>query len=355
MPDRHPARLASRRPDSRPRQGARLPADATRPAPLLFDVEHRPITTRRLGGPRRLESRCPLARIPGRDPPPRRPARSTRCSRKTGADGRRPPARPLRGRAGPAGRGLPARPDRARRRPAAGGGVVLAFDGGLHDPPAGRTGGARGQAHRASPGPERGYVGFCPRCFLWQYGAGRGDSARPPWPGSPPAHPGVTRHGQDALRRPSGRRSAGRPARRRSRPDRGDRALARRQGGALPRRLRRRIRARVSSEGGIGLTLFQLGRPVVSRRGDPPPRLPARPRPGSRAGRPPGLPARSAATRPTATGAGPTSRPLCPSGRSPAPPRPSACSTTARATPSPRWPSADRMNGSTGSCGNDPR
>ena len=197
-----------------------------------------------------------------------------------------------------------------------------ALDRRLHDPPARRP---RGPAdvHLGLHLARRGYVAICPRCFLWQYGRPKQLGEAVDWLAQAPSR--RQGHGQDALRRDPGRRPAGQPARRRSRPPRRHRPLAGCQGGALPLRVRPADPRLGLERGGHRPDLLQLGRPLVPRRARS-----AAPASRSTTARsspspPPGRSSSSAATRPTATRAGPTSRPPCPSGSSPAPPKRSAC------------------------------
>jgi dienelactone hydrolase len=182
-------------PDPGPRDGlhqiapAALPADATRPAPLLFDAEHRPIATPAAWAARRAELRDAWTRFLGTIRVPRvapvltvieedRPDGAVRQLVRYEAE----PGLPVEGYllrpegAAPAG----------KRRP----GVVV-----LHPTtedtirqPAGLAGPA--EKHIGLHLARRGYVAFCPCNYLWQYGSSKNLNAAVAWLAG--RHPGVT-------------------------------------------------------------------------------------------------------------------------------------------------------------------
>ena len=170
-------------PDGRPTESR---TSATRPMPLLFDAEHRrsrpsrPGTVAEPSCVRAWETSWARSRVPG-------PSIAGTIVRGGPARGRDPPAHPLRDRAGLAVEGYLLRPDRpGRGRP----GVVV-----LHSTadwtirqPAGLEGPA--DLHIGLQLARRGYVAICPRCFLWEYRRGGKLETAVDWLRA--RHPGVT-------------------------------------------------------------------------------------------------------------------------------------------------------------------
>jgi Dienelactone hydrolase family len=156
------------------RPPAAVPPTATRPAPLLLDAEHRPIATIKAWMNRRVELRQAwrtfLGTIPGG-----RPGNALEIVREDhpGAVIRRLVR--YESEPGLIVEGYMLRPEGSgRRRPGA---VVLhsTADWTIRQP-AGLEGPA--ELHIGLHLAQRGYVAFCPRCFLWEYRrAGRLDSA----------------------------------------------------------------------------------------------------------------------------------------------------------------------------------
>lgn len=163
-----------------------IPATATKPAPLLFDGEHRPITTRDGWQARRreLEERWQafLGQIPGSRAVP-----TLKVLQEDRPDG---VVRQLVRYEAEAGLPVEAyllRPDEpGRGRPGA---VVLhsTVDYTIRQP-AGLEGPA--DVHIGLHLARRGYVTFCPRCFLWQYGDRKKIGSAVDWLHE--RHPGVT-------------------------------------------------------------------------------------------------------------------------------------------------------------------
>jgi dienelactone hydrolase len=180
---------ASKKPpalDTLQRAPARIPASATRPMPLLFDAEHRPISTPDEWRRPRAELRASwekfLGVIPGARPEIRievleedRPEGAIRQLIRYETE-----------------RGLPVeayllRPDRpGRDRPGA---VVLhsTVDWTIRQP-AGLEGPA--DVHIGLALARRGFVAMCPRCFLWQYRRDRNLETAVDWLRA--RHPAVT-------------------------------------------------------------------------------------------------------------------------------------------------------------------
>ena len=258
------------------RAPAVIPARATRPAPMLLDAHHRPIATPEGWARRREELAAAWRAFLGVIPAPRavaapvvleedRPEGVVRQLIRYEAEPGLPvegyllrPEGPATGRPGVVV--LHSTVDYTIRQPA-----------GLEGPEDKWIG-----LHLA----RRGYVAFCPRCFLWQYGGpGRYDEAVA-WLRR--RHPGVTGMAKmlfDAVRAVdllASQPDVDPPS------DRRDRPFAGREGGPLPRRLRRAGPRHGLERGGDRPGRLELGRPLVSRRGDPPPRLRARSGPGPR-------------------------------------------------------------------------
>jgi dienelactone hydrolase len=146
----------------------RIPASATRPMPLLFDGEHRPITTSDGWNRRRTRLRTSWEGFLGVIPGPRPDNRTEILEEDRPAGVIRQLVRYETERGLPV-EGYLLRPDRpGRGRP----GVVVLHStvewtirqpAGLEGPPDLQIG-----LHLA----RRGYVAMCPRCFLWQYRRG---------------------------------------------------------------------------------------------------------------------------------------------------------------------------------------
>ncbi|MBX6316616.1 MAG: dienelactone hydrolase family protein, partial [Isosphaeraceae bacterium] len=227
---------------------AAIPPTATRPAPLLFDGEHRPITTPKGWAQRREELKQHWRDFLGGPLVPVDPIRLTVLKEDRPEGGIR---QLVRYEAEP---GLPVegyllRPDReGEGRP----GVVV-----LHSTvdytirqPAGLEGPE--DKHIGLHLARQGYVAFCPRCFLWQYGRPGKLAEAVDWLHR--RHPGMTGMAKmtaDAIRAVDVLLTQ---------PD-----VARDRIGAIGHSLGAkevlylaafdpRIRAAVSSEGGIGLT-----------------------------------------------------------------------------------------------------
>ena len=225
-----------------------VPPTATRPGPLLFDADHRAIST--VDGWDREATRTggPLAHVPRHDSQAaRRPPVPKVLRRRHGAGS--PSASSSATRPSSACRWKPISCGRRRRGPRRPGVVVLhsTVDYTIRQP-------------AGLEGPPTCTSAFTwPAAATWRFArvassgntAGRAASARPST-GSRNRHPGIRGHGQDALRRDPRRRSAGKSARRRSHPARRDRPLPGWQGGPLPVGLRppdpvRRFPAREAS------------------------------------------------------------------------------------------------------------
>jgi dienelactone hydrolase len=168
------------------RPPAAVPPGSTRPAPLLFDAEHRPIATFDAWIKRRTELRRAWQAFLGAIPGPR-PGNTGNAVAEDRPDG------VIRQRVSyEAERGWPIegyllRPDRpGRGRPAA---VVLhsTAEWTIRQP-AGLEGPA--DLHIGLHLARRGYVVFCPRCFLWEYGQSRKLESAVDWLHT--HHPGVT-------------------------------------------------------------------------------------------------------------------------------------------------------------------
>lgn len=227
---------------------ARIPDGATRPAPLLFDAENRPITGRAGWDARRLEIegrwRSFLGSIPRIAEPPTfeileedRPDGAIRQLIRYEAE----PGLPVEAYLLKPEGDLDKRP----------GAVVLhsTVDYTIRQP-AGLEGPA--DKHIGLHLARRGYVAICPRCYLWQYGEPRNLGRAVEWLRA--RHPGVT--GMEKMLYDA-RRSLDLLA---ARPDVDPGRL-----GAIGHSLGakealylaafdRRVRATVSSEGGIGLS-----------------------------------------------------------------------------------------------------
>ncbi len=289
------------------RPPARLPEDATRPAPLLFDDEHQPIETAAAWSRRRSELRHRWREFLGQIQAPRSAPKLTVIEE----DRPQGVIRQLvRYEAEP---GLPIeayllRPEgEGRGRPGA---VVLhsTVDYTIRQP-------------AGLEGPEdkfiglhlarRGYVTFCPQNYLWQYGRPGKLAEAVDWLRERHPHvKGMEKMLFDAVRAVDVLASQ---------PDVDPKRI-----GAIGHSLGAkealylaafddRVRAAVSSEGGIGLTYSNWDAPWYL--GD----AIRRPGFGLDHGQvlalvAPAPSSSSAATRPTATEAGPTSRPSCPSG-----------------------------------------
>lgn len=148
------------------RAPATIPDTATRPTPLLFDAEHRPITTREGWHKRREELNRQWREFLGTIPVPRAVPKADVLEE----DQRDGVVRQLvRYEAEP---GLPV--EGYLLRPLAKGerraGVVVLHSTVDHTirQPAGLEGPA--DKHIGLHLARRGHVAFCPRCFLWQYG-----------------------------------------------------------------------------------------------------------------------------------------------------------------------------------------
>lgn len=155
-----------------------VPAGADRPAPLLFDAEHRPITTKEAWLARRKELRAAWIEFLGQIRAPRAaPVLTVLEEDRPGGDVLR---QLIRYEAEP---GLPVeayllRPEGAVGRRA---GVVV-----LHstvDYTIRQPAGLEGPAEKfiGLELARRGHVAFCPRCFLWQYGGPRRLEAAVDW------------------------------------------------------------------------------------------------------------------------------------------------------------------------------
>lgn len=171
--------------DSLQHAPAQVPASATRPMPLLLDAEHRPITTREGWARRRRELHRAWERFLGVIDGPRaadrfqvieedRPGGVIRQLIRYETE----PGLPVEG--------YLLRPDRAgRARP----GVVVLHstaDSTIRQP-AGLEGPAA--LHIGLQLARRGYVAICPRCFLWQYRRGTDFTTAVDWLLA--RHPGV--------------------------------------------------------------------------------------------------------------------------------------------------------------------
>jgi dienelactone hydrolase len=260
--------------DATGRAPERVPDDAPRPDPLLFDDQHRPIRTVAAWQARREEIRSRWLNYLGTiDPPDDAPPRLEVIDEDRPRDGAGVIRRLVRYEAEP---GLPVeayllRPDGPA--PAAGrpGAVVLHSTtvetirqpAGLADLPS---------KHFGLDLARRGYVAFCPRCFLWQYGDPKRLETAVDWLRN--RHPGVTgmakmlydaRRALDAL--------AAEPDVDRSRLTAVGHSLGAKEALYLAA-FDDRVRAAVASEGGVGLTFsnwdapWYLG-PAIRRPGFP--------------------------------------------------------------------------------------
>ncbi len=256
------------------RPPASVPPNASGPVPLLFDAENRPITTALGWARRRAELsqawRDFIGSIPnsGRDNSVKvvkedRPAGVIRQLVTFEPEGGLPVEAYLLRPAGP-GRGRPgavvlhSTVDWTIRQPA-----------GLEGPEALHIG-----LHLA----RRGYVAFCPRNYLWQYRRDNKLETAVTWLRQ--RHPGVKGMAKMLL---DATRAVDVLA---AQPDVNPRRI-----GAIGHSLGakevlylaafdERVRAAVSSEGGIGLKFSNWDCTVVSRRDDRAPRLQSGPRPG---------------------------------------------------------------------------
>jgi dienelactone hydrolase len=168
------------------RPPGRIPASATRPMPLLFDGEHRPITSPDGWGRRRAQLRASWERFLGAIPGPR-PDNRREVLEEDRPDGVIRQLIRYESERGLAVEGYLLRPDRpGRGRPGA---VVLhsTVEWTIRQP-AGLEGPA--DLHIGLQLARRGYVAMCPRCFLWQYRRGGKPEAAVEWLRA--RHPGVT-------------------------------------------------------------------------------------------------------------------------------------------------------------------
>ena len=262
----------------------RIPPSATTPAPLLFDAEHRPIATAQAWQARRetllRQWRAFLGSIEGphasnklevleEDRRENVIRQLVRYESETDLPVEGYLLRPLGpGRDRPGVVVLHSTVDYTIRQPA-----------GLEGPSDKHVG-----LHLA----RRGYVAFCPRCFLWQYADPKRLAAAVDWLHR--RHAGVTgmakmlfdaRRAVDIL--------ADQPDVSRDRIGVFGHSLGA-QGGALSGGVRPPNPCRGLERGWDRPHLFQLGCPLVPWRRDPPSRLRARPWPGTCPGRSPCLP-----------------------------------------------------------------
>ncbi len=164
----------------------RIPPSATRPMPLLFDGEHRPIPTPEGWTQRRAQLRASWERFLGAIPGPRPDNRVTVLEEDRPEGAIRQLIRYESERGLPV-EGYLLRPDRpGRGRP----GVVVLHataewtirqPAGLQGPP---------DLHIGLQLARRGYVAMCPRCFIWQYRQGTEPETAVDWLRR--RHPGVT-------------------------------------------------------------------------------------------------------------------------------------------------------------------
>lgn len=164
----------------------RIPASATRPMPLLFDAEHRAIAGREQWAHRRAELRRAWERYLGVIPGPR-PADRIEVLEEDRPEGVIRQLIRYETERGLPVEGYLLRPDRpGKARP----GVVVLHStvewtirqpAGLEGPPA---------LHLGLQLARRGYVAICPRCFLWQYR--RGDKLETAVDWLRGRHPGIT-------------------------------------------------------------------------------------------------------------------------------------------------------------------
>ncbi len=167
------------------RPPAQVPASASRPMPLLFDAEHRPITTRGNWERRRAELRRTWERFLGVIPGPR-PGNDRQVLEEDRPEGVIRQLIRYESERGLPVEGYLLRPAEAGRgRP----GVVV-----LHSTaewtirqPAGLEGPAT--HHIGLQLARRGYVAMCPRCFIWQYRRGTKPETAVDWLRA--RHPGV--------------------------------------------------------------------------------------------------------------------------------------------------------------------
>jgi dienelactone hydrolase len=228
-----------------------IPATATAPAPLLFDAEHRPITTAEGWQARRDvllgQWRSFLGEIPG----PHAVGR-IEVVEEDQPDGVVRQLVRYESEPGLPVEGYLLRPQARASAPAAGrpGVVVLhsTVDYTIRQP-AGLEGPA--DKHIALHLARRGYVAFCPRCFLWQYGEPKRLATAVDWLNR--RHPGITGMAKMLL---DARRAvdllASRPEVDRDRLGTIGHSLGGKEALYLAA-FDPRIRAAVSSEGGIGL------------------------------------------------------------------------------------------------------
>lgn len=169
---------------------ARVPGSATRPAPLLFDAEHRAIRTADAWARRREELRRAWRRFLGTVPGPR-PDNSLEVLETDRPEGVVRRLVRYRAEAGLPVEGYWLVPEafqqgKHRRWPAV---VVLhsTTDDNIRQP-AGLAGPP--DKHIGLHLARRGFVAFCPRCYLWQYRRGKNWRAAVDW--FKARHPGVT-------------------------------------------------------------------------------------------------------------------------------------------------------------------
>jgi dienelactone hydrolase len=143
-----------------------VPASATRPAPLLFDSENHPISTRAAWQRRRAEIRDRWVRFLGEIPTPRTPPVGSVLEEDRPSGVIRQLVR-YEAEAGLPVEGYLLRPPpvEGQKRP----GFVVLHSTADHTirQPAGLEGPA--DLHIGLQLAQRGSVAFCPRCFLWQY------------------------------------------------------------------------------------------------------------------------------------------------------------------------------------------
>jgi dienelactone hydrolase len=168
------------------RPPGRVPDTATRPLPLLFDGEHRPITTPEGWNRRRAQLQASWERFLGVIPGPR-PDNRLVVLEEDRPDGVIRQLVRYESERGLPVEGYLLRPDRpGRGRP----GVVVLHataewtirqPAGLQGPP---------DLHIGLQLARRGYVAMCPRCFIWQYRQGTKPETAVDWLRR--RHPGVT-------------------------------------------------------------------------------------------------------------------------------------------------------------------